>query len=515
MNSADLLHAADLVDQTIRAIVEDGILDRLVSPVTPAVPQRPAGIGDAAVARRERMSLSTLVRRLDMLRAGLSPAQLEAIATLGGASLVLPGPGGWPDFLSRRRNDHKGVEQVKNLHRSAKALLPRLALIKVAGTIPIGEAPDENQITLSITFAGEAGINSLAALETKSAEWLKMTRLMARVLAVQPDTTLIGIRRGSLIIEISAATALAAGLATAFKLALQTAQEWLKLRKMQLELRAMAVATPKAASDALEQAGLATRQQAPERIGSELKHSLPITDNTTDNESLNGLHVVAKTMFAFAAEGGSVTIAMPRESEVLLANEIVQLQGETKLLQTEIAQLTGRLNPQRSIEEGSGDSVGERTAEPARERQGAKRSPRRPKPRKEPKGKQRTDESPEGADYGAKGEPPDLTQTDTDPGFQASLPTVVGTPPGGRRSSRRKPLNYGGIVPWLTGLITAQPAGEPGSDPCGKEITPRRRSCVNPKSTQFRSVIIPRRVRTTAMKWNLTLAAGVPSGFQL
>lgn len=168
-----------------------------------------------------------------------------------------------------------------------------------------------NEVLLRINFSGHAAMSNISDLKSWSSIWYEIGRGVAMAHNRSPeDVRVVGAAKGSIIIELAVAYAIAKSVSKIILEALTVADRVLDIRKKAEEIRSLKLNNDKLASD-LEKEADTEKEKGIKQIADDLVKALKLKAGN-DGDKVAALEKAIKNLVNFTEKGGSVDFVLPK-----------------------------------------------------------------------------------------------------------------------------------------------------------------------------------------------------------
>lgn len=203
----------------------------------------------------------------------------------------------------------------------------------------------EDEALIRVGFAKEASVNNVADWKKWSSIWYDIGRGIALAHNQAPeDVKVVGAKKGSIVIELAVAYAIAKTTGKIILFALQVAEKVITIKKQAAEIRHLELKNEQIATQ-LEQEAVDLVEEKKQSITILIFEELGINDDA-DGEKRSALEKAIKKLIDFIERGGDVDCVLPEEIEEeedgVNAEDIKAIRDEFKeirLLEEKINQL--------------------------------------------------------------------------------------------------------------------------------------------------------------------------------
>lgn len=264
----------------------------------------------------ERNTLLDALRniKLDVL----TKDQLAFLACLGiGNAVGHAGAGAVEELLYKNVIDiatsAAGLAQINQRVNAGIAKSQQLAT-GLSDCVPAQAEEQEGEVVMRVAFMHQAAMSNLSDFKSWGSTWYDIGRGIAMAHGTSPeDIRVVGATRGSIIIELGVAYAIAATTSRIILEALKVAEKSLALRKTVEEIRAMKLQNKKLAAD-IEKEIESEKSSGIDRIADELKKELKL--KADDGDKVTALVKAVKNLVNFIERGGEVDFVVPNDDEI-------------------------------------------------------------------------------------------------------------------------------------------------------------------------------------------------------
>ncbi|ELN9000199.1 hypothetical protein RZT97_000959 [Vibrio cholerae] len=202
---------------------------------------------------------------------------------------------------------------------------------------------DEDTLTddviMRVHFQNDVSLQNLSDFKKWGTIWFDIGRGIALAHDNSPeDIRVVGAQKGSIIIELAAAAAIATSISTIILSALKVAERVLKIRKQVEEIKKLQLANKKFEAE-LEKEATEEKKIGLEAINKEIVSNLKLEENgeNGDGEKINALNKAVKNLLDFIEKGGEIDFVVTDEN-----NSIEELE-QLRINFSEIKQLENKL----------------------------------------------------------------------------------------------------------------------------------------------------------------------------
>ncbi|MDN6977596.1 hypothetical protein FG127_06725 [Vibrio cholerae] len=199
---------------------------------------------------------------------------------------------------------------------------------------------DEDTLTddviMRVHFQNDVSLQNLSDFKKWGTIWFDIGRGIALAHDNSPeDIRVVGAQKGSIIIELAAAAAMATSISTIILSALKVAERVLKIRKQVEEIKKLQLANKKFEAE-LEKEATEEKKNGLEAINKEIVSNLKLEENG-DGEKIAALNKAVKNLLDFIEKGGEIDFVVTDDN-----NSIEELE-QLRINFSEIKQLENKL----------------------------------------------------------------------------------------------------------------------------------------------------------------------------
>ncbi|MBA4327605.1 MAG: hypothetical protein C0428_05205 [Polaromonas sp.] len=276
---------------------------------------------NAQQGQQSRSFESQRTTLLDTLRSvnleALTKDQLTFLDCLGiKAAVGATGASAVEDLLYRNVIDiatsAAGLARINKRVTAGIAKSQQLAA-GLADCVPAQVEEQQGEVLMRVAFMHGASMSDLSDFKSWGSTWFDIGRGIAMAHGTAPeDIKVVGAARGSIIIELGVAYAIAATTSHIILEALKVAEKILALRKTVEEIKAMKLQNKKLASD-LEKEIETEKSSGIDRIADGLKKQLKL--KADEGDKVTALTKAVKHLVNFIERGGEVDFVVPNDEE--------------------------------------------------------------------------------------------------------------------------------------------------------------------------------------------------------
>lgn len=168
----------------------------------------------------------------------------------------------------------------------------------------------ENAVLMRIGFKGQAHLSNVADFKKWGSTWFDIGRGLAMAHDATPeDIRIVGATKGSIVLELIIASAIATTVSGAILAALKVAEKVMDIRKKAEEIRSLKLANDKIAKE-LESVADKEMEDGIDAIGKEIVKKLGIQVKG-DGEKVKALETAVKNLVGFIEKGGDIDFVLP------------------------------------------------------------------------------------------------------------------------------------------------------------------------------------------------------------
>ncbi|ELI3475863.1 hypothetical protein Q8E20_000018 [Vibrio cholerae] len=199
-----------------------------------------------------------------------------------------------------------------------------------------------DDVIMRVHFQNDVSLQNLSDFKKWGTIWFDIGRGIALAHDNSPeDIRVVGAQKGSIIIELAAAAAIATSISTIILSALKVAERVLKIRKQVEEIKKLQL-TNKKLEEELEKEAIEEKKIGLEAINKEIVSNLKLEENG-DGEKITALNKAVKNLLDFIENGGEIDFVVTDDNNSI--EELEQLRinfSEIKKLENKLLALENK-----------------------------------------------------------------------------------------------------------------------------------------------------------------------------